>query len=199
MAPRDSRKAGPRSPPARAASGAASRLASAGLSEPTGEALIYEHDRSERRYMTTRNCPPRLTVVAAIIDEDGALPNDLRSAARLGGRSGSVAEPDLAPTTTERALALALQGGQNTGETPAAEPVIAELLMLAEEESGADDLAVALSQAFLRPAGSGRDIARDEPRSAFADLYRRLALHQLNSQVRNKAAAILARLSASFG
>lgn len=43
-------------------------------------------------------------------------------------------------------------------------------------------LATRLSQAFLLPGDSKAALAREERRSAFADLYRRLVLHQLNSR-----------------
>jgi hypothetical protein len=72
---------------------------------------------------------------------------------------------------------------------------MAELLILADEVPQADELATGLSQAFLLPDQSEPGTTRRERRSAFADLYRRVALHHLSSQVRNKAAAILALLS----
>ncbi len=78
---------------------------------------------------------------------------------------------------------------------------MAQLLMLADQVPQAGELATGLNQAFLPPddsqpvTDSQSATARHERRSAFAGLYRRFALHQLNSQVRNKAAAILARLS----
>ncbi len=145
--------------------------------------------------MTNEEEPPRLSVVAAIIDADTSGKGVLPPAARLGTQYRADAESRAAAsaTPTEQALAQVLQGGQ--GAQAQSEPVMAELLMLANQVPQADELATGLSQAFLPPDDSQRATERHQRRSAFADLYRRFALHQLNNQVRNKAAAILARLS----
>ncbi len=151
--------------------------------------------------MTSTDLPPRLAVVAAIIDDQRAAAGDgspalgsLASAARLGGGLVSKAKAASAadPTATERALAEALQAeGHASGPSDHA---IAELLLLADDVPTAGDLAAGLSRAFLLPGDSRSSLASQERRSAFADLYRKLALHQLNSQVRNKAAAVLFKL-----
>lgn len=147
----------------------------------------------------TTDCPLRLAVVAAIIDNDSRGDDDpLGSvAARLGSERRSSAEsvPVDAATPAERALAQALRGDGQRGR-PFADHTIAELLLLADDDPAADKLADGLGDALLPRAGSRPALARDERRFAFADIYRRLALHELDSQVRNKAAAILARLGA---
>ncbi len=109
--------------------------------------------------MADNDDPPRLSVVAAIVDAKTTARGALRPEARLGTRFGSAAESETAASATpsERELAKALQGGQRPDSQSA--------------------------------------IVRHERTSAFAGLYRKFALHQLNSQVRNKAAAILVRLS----
>lgn len=149
--------------------------------------------------MKDTDYPPRLAVVAAIIDgEVGQGP--LVSAARLGTEILEKAQSATATAATpaELALAQALCGnglcGNGTGDERSTDHAIAELLLLADEDPEADTLATGLSQAFLLPDDSMAALANDERRSAFADLYRRLALHQLNSQVRNKAAATLCSL-----
>ena len=143
--------------------------------------------------MTTTNDPPRLAVVAAIIDS--AADGPLTSSARLGSeiQTKVVSAAEAIPTAAERALAEALQDDDQR-DSPPADPAIAELLLLADDGPDASKLAAGLNQACSltddpRPAPS-----RDERRSAFADVYRRLALHQLNNQVRNNAAATLRKL-----
>jgi hypothetical protein len=145
--------------------------------------------------MNHTECPPRLAVVAAIIDGGAASRGPLASAARLGSEIHGKAQSATAVTATpeERALARALRdNGQRDG--PSTDHAIAELLLLADDDPEAGTLATGLSQAFLLPDDSQAALAVEERRSVFADLYRRLALHGLNSQVRNKAAAILCRL-----
>jgi hypothetical protein len=141
--------------------------------------------------MTSEEGSPRLSVVAAIIDDPDDRP--LGPAARSGSR---YREPSAASATPkERELAQALQGdGQPSGQD---EPAMAELLMLAAQIPQAEELATGLSEAYLLPDDSRLTCAREERRSAFVELYRRLALHQLSSQVRNRAAAVLARLGRS--
>jgi hypothetical protein len=145
--------------------------------------------------MMTIDCPLRLAVVAAIIDGDNAGDGPLATAARLGSENHKKAEAAAiaAATPAERALAQALQDDNQRGQ-PSVDHTIAELLLIADDGPAADELAARLSQAFLPQADSRPALARDERCSAFADVYRRLALHQLNSQVRNKAAAVLSRL-----
>lgn len=138
--------------------------------------------------------PPRLAVVAAIIDEEvGQGP--LVSAARLGTEILDKAQSATAAAATpaELALAQALCGNGKRDE-PSSDHAIAELLLIADEDPEAGVLATGLSQVFLLADNSKAALANEERRSAFADLYRRLALHQLNSQVRNKAAETLCRL-----
>src|SRR5262249_18054638 len=102
------------------------------------------------------------------------------------------------PTGTERALAEALYGCGHHDREPAArpaEPVVAELLLLADDLPESAELAAALSETFLSPDASALAPARGGGQtSVFADLYRRLALAQLNNQVRNRVAAALGRL-----
>lgn len=143
--------------------------------------------------------PPRLAVVAAIIDEEvGQGP--LVSAARLGTEILDKAQSATAAAATpaELALAQALCGNgpcaNGNRDDRSTDHAIAELLLLADEDPEAGTLATGLSQAFLLADDSKAALASEERRSAFADLYRRLALHQLNSQVRNKAAETLCRL-----
>jgi hypothetical protein len=143
--------------------------------------------------MTTEFSRPRLAVVARIMGSDDTGP--IAAAARLGHRFRTPTEvPVASATTTERELARALQGDTEQDGDPPGERAMAELLLLAGDIPEPDKLAAALSQALLLPDDSRPALARAERRSAFADLYRRLALHHLNSQVRNKAAAMLGRL-----
>lgn len=148
--------------------------------------------------MTNRDDPPRLSVVAAIMDAETSGKGTLRPEARLGTRYSTAAESQAAASATpaEQELARALQGGgQGQCDDAEGELAMAELLMLADQVPKADELATGLNQACLLSEDSQPATARRERRSAFAGLYRRFALHQLNSQVRNKAAAILALLS----
>lgn len=140
--------------------------------------------------------PPRLTVVAAIMNGESRGNGPLASAARLGCEIHDRIQSATAATATpaERALAQALQDDDQRGDWPAGQ-AIAELLILADGDGEASKLAAELSQAFLPPDEFTSALASEERRSAFADLYRELALHQLNSQVRNKAAAILFTLA----
>lgn len=145
--------------------------------------------------MKNSDCPPRLAVVAAIMDGGEVGQGPLVSAARLGSEILDKAQSATAAAATpaERALAQALRGNGKRDEH-STDHAIAELLLLADDDPEAARLATGLSQAFLLPDDSKAALAHEERRSAFADLYRRLALHQLNSQVRNKAAATLCRL-----
>lgn len=153
--------------------------------------------------MTNNDDLPRLSVVAAIMDVETSGKGSLRSEARLGTRYGKAAESQAAASATpaEQQLAQALQGGQGACADSEGEQAMAELLILADQVPQADELAAGLNQAFSlsddsQPVTDSQPTtARRERRSAFAGLYRRFALHQLNSQVRNKAAAMLARLS----
>jgi hypothetical protein len=157
--------------------------------------------------MTTQESTPRLAVVAAIIardaeggDGEGGDPEHPRSsvlAERITGPTCSTRTTNLpaSATGTERALAEALCGGRD--QEPAArskEPVLAELLLLADDLPESGELAAALSETFLSADDSEPGPERRDRTSAFADLYRRLALAQLNNQVRNKVAAALGRL-----
>jgi len=147
--------------------------------------------------MTNEGDPPRLFVLAAIIDPGTSGKGALQSAARLGTRYRRASDSRAAASATpaEKELAQVLRGGQGQGASVDGDSAMAELLILADEVSQADELATGLSQAFLLPDHSEPATTRSERRSAFADLYHRFALHQLSSQVRNKAAAILALLS----
>jgi hypothetical protein len=134
-----------------------------------------------------------LAVVASIIEEKIS-PNEsveasLISVARLGSDFLTMDEAADAgePTPSERALAQSLREEART-EGEHAGQAMAELLLLAHDHPAAGELSAALSQAFLLPDGSRPALARDGRASTFADLYRGLVLHQLNSQVRNKAA-----------
>ncbi len=157
--------------------------------------------------MTSQESTPRLAVVAAIIardaeggDGEGGDPGHPCSsvlAERITGPTCSMMAPSLPvnATGTERALAEALCGDRD--EEPAVrsrEPVLAELLLLADDLPESSELAAALSETFLPPEDSAPALARRDRTSVFADLYRRLALAQLNNQVRNKVAAALGRL-----
>jgi hypothetical protein len=164
--------------------------------------------------MTSPDGTPRLAVVAAIIasdaegnDGDGGDPEHPCAsvlAERISGPTCSTmttSQPANA-TGTERALAEALCGGGRRDQEPrdqkpaprSHEPVLAELLLLADDLPESDELATALSETFLSPDDSAPVAARPDRALAFADLYRRLALAQLNNQVRNKVAAALGRL-----
>jgi hypothetical protein len=149
--------------------------------------------------MTSKDEPPRLSVVAAIMDAETSGKGVLGPEARLGTRYSTAADSQAAAsaTPTEQELAQALQGGHGQCLDAEGELAMAELLMLADQVPQADELATGLNQAFLSSDDSQPATARRERRSAFAGLYRRFALHQLNNQVRNKAAAILALLSRS--
>lgn len=159
--------------------------------------------------MNYQESTPRLAVVAAIIatdaeggDGEGGDPEPHCSsvlAERISGPTCSTMAPTLpaSVTGTERALAEALCGGHDQGPTARSqEPVLAELLLLADALPESSKLAAALSETFLPPDDSVPAPARRDPTSVFADLYRRLALAQLNNQVRNKVAAALGRLRA---
>jgi hypothetical protein len=148
--------------------------------------------------MKSDSYPPRLAVVAAIVD--GGRPGDgpVTSAARMSSTVRDCAvHPDAdAATTQELALAEVLQWGENGGQA-AGDAAMADLLYLADDCPGADKLAAGLSQKFLRPDDSAPGVPAEDRRSAFVDLYRKLALHQLENQVRNKAAAVLRGLTGS--
>ena len=149
--------------------------------------------------MKSDNYPPRLAVVAAIVHGDSGGPGPVASAAHLGSTfGGSAALPAAdSATTDELALAQALQGCENPEQEAHGDPAMADLLYLADDCPGADKLATGLSQRFLMPADSAPGAPEEDRRSVFVDLYRRLALHQLENQVRNKAAAVLSGLSRS--
>ncbi|HEY3902466.1 MAG TPA: hypothetical protein VGM14_00990 [Streptosporangiaceae bacterium] len=157
--------------------------------------------------MTPQENTPRLAVVAAIIandadggDGEGGDPEPNCSsvlAERISGPTCSTMATTLPASVTvaERALAEALCGDRDQG--PAArsqEPVVAELLLLADALPESGKLAAALSETFLPPKDSALRLPRRDRATVFADLYRRLALAQLNNQVRNKVAAALGRL-----
>src|SRR5215472_2028085 len=144
--------------------------------------------------MPSEDRPPRLAVVAAMIEDDGG--RCVESVARLGTRFRTAAEAGAAAMATpaERALAWALQGGDDRGDELADQPVMAQLLLLAGDVGDTRELASGLNDAFVRGDGPGQAAPREDRASAFADLYRSLTLHQLNSQIRNKAAEILGRL-----
>jgi hypothetical protein len=157
--------------------------------------------------MTTQESTPRLAVVAAIIANDAdagdgeggdAEPNcSSVLAERISGPTCSTLATTLPASVTgaERALAEALCGAHD--QEPIArsqEPVVAELLLLADALPESGQLAAALSETFLPPKDSTSMLPRRDRASVFADLYRRLALAQLNNQVRNKVAAALGRL-----
>lgn len=147
--------------------------------------------------MKSDNYLPRLAVVAAIVDGDKPRCGPVTSAARMGSKPREVAGLGVdSATTQERALARALQGGDSRKQTQG-DPAMADLLYLADACPGARKLAAGLSQAFLAPGDPASGLPEQDRRSAFADLYRRLALHQLDNQVRNKAAAALRGLSRS--
>ncbi len=149
---------------------------------------------------------PRLAVVAAIIahdaegnDGEGGDPEQPCSSVlseRISGPTCSTMTPGPPANATraERELAEAICGcGQNDQGpvTREQEPVVAELLLLADDLPESDEFAAALSQTFLPPGDSASAPGRRDRTSVFADLYRRLALAQLNNQVRNKVAAAL--------
>ncbi|HET7015446.1 MAG TPA: hypothetical protein VFI65_16130 [Streptosporangiaceae bacterium] len=159
--------------------------------------------------MTTQESTPRLAVVAAIIARDAEASDGEGSdsehpcssvlAERITGPTCSTMAPSLPSSATriERALAEAICGNGDRDREPAArsqEPVVAELLLLADDLPESDELAAALSETFLPSDDSAAVLTRRDGTSAFADLYRRLALAQLNNQVRNKVAAALGRL-----
>ena len=142
--------------------------------------------------MRSTYCPPRLPVVAAMIDGEGLGHGPVVTAARMGSEIQQKAQSAAATTATptERALAQAIRGDRQS-EEQVIDQAIAELLLLVDDGPEASKLAAGLSQAFLRPDDSKAALAHDELGLAFAELYRRLVLHQLNSQVRNKAAELM--------
>ncbi len=148
--------------------------------------------------MKSDNYPPRLAVIAAIVHGDSGGPGPVTSAARMGSTFGGPAAHPAADsaTTDELALAQALQGGENS-EDAHGDPAMADLLYLADDCPEADNLATGLSQRFLLSDDSALGVPEEDSRSVFVELYRRLALHQLENQVRNKAAAALSGLSRS--
>jgi hypothetical protein len=125
--------------------------------------------------MSTRESSPRLAVVAAIIardaesgDGEGGDPEHHCSsvlAERISGPTCSTLAPTLpaSVTGTERALAEALCGDRD--QSPAArsqEPVVAELLLLADALPESRKLAAALSETFLPPGDSASAPARHD-------------------------------------
>lgn len=147
---------------------------------------------NQGRTMKSTYCPPRLPVVAAMIDGEGLGRGPVVTAARMGNEIQEKAQSAAAATATaaERALAQAICGDRQR-EEHLTDHAIAELLLLVDDGPEASKLATGLSQAFLLPDDSEAALPRDERSFAFAELYRRLVLHQLNSQVRNKAAALM--------
>jgi hypothetical protein len=149
--------------------------------------------------MNSENYPLRLAVVAAIVRGEGGGDGPITSAARMGSKVGGLAAHLVADsaTTDELALAEALQFGETSAEEAHGDSAMADLLYLADDCPGADKLATGLSQRFLLPDDSALGVPEEDRRSVFVELYRRLALHQLENQVRNKAAAALSGLSRS--
>ncbi len=158
-----------------------------------GTYLFTRWIEAKGREIRSKDHTPSLAVVAAIIDP--AADDSLTYSARLGSdlQAEAISAAEATPTAVERALAKALQDNGD-GDGPSADRAIAALLLLADDGPGASKLAAELIQAFLLSDDSGSAPARDERRSVFADLYRRLVLHQLNNQVRNNAAASLWKL-----
>lgn len=169
--------------------------------------------------MTTQDSTPRLSVVAAIIGRQAAGP-DAEGCDTNGSDSGvrdceghaatvlpvrvarlpNAMTPSLrdSATGTERALAEALRCDRDQEQAARSQdPVVAELLLLADDLPESGELAAALSETFLPPGDSTPALAQPDRTTAFADLYRRLALAQLNNQVRNRVAAALGGLRRS--
>ena len=123
----------------------------------------------------------RLGVVAALVGDDAG-PAQLET-----GLAGPAA-------SDERPLAEALRGSSGEPADQAAR-AIADLLRLADGTAAAGTLAVGLRQVFLLPDDSRHAQARDERTTAFADVYRRLALPELAGAARDRAHSLLGTLT----
>jgi hypothetical protein len=138
----------------------------------------------------------RLIVIAALVGYDAPGSRAADCWVHADGTPYSAADAELIETATasEWQLARALRGGHDETCDPDA-TALSELLRLADGTPLADVLAVGLRQVFLLPDDSWHAPAREERTSAFADLYRRLALPAIEGDLR-EAEAILCRLEA---
>lgn len=126
----------------------------------------------------------RLDVVAAIAGEE---PADGHAAIGVG-----TAHPHATPD--ERRLAHALCGGDDEGPGRPDCATLARLLRLAAAGPASAQFTRALRQAFGLPDDARHATAHDERMTAFADLYRRLALPELSADACAEAAGLLDRI-----
>lgn len=137
--------------------------------------------------------PLRLSAVAALVDLDPVASREANAWVGLEGEPFSEKEAELVVSATveEWLLAEALQGSPGTEVPVPAEEAMAGLLRLAEASPQAPVLAVGLCQKFLIPDDSWHAPARGECASAFADLYRTLALPGMATDATERAVVLL--------
>lgn len=141
--------------------------------------------------------PLRLNAVAALVDLDPMASREADTWVGLEGEPYSEHEADLVVSATvdEWLLAEALRGSPGTEVPVPKEEAIAGLLRLAAAAPRAPVLAVGLCQKFLIPDDSWHAPARSECTSAFADLYRTLALPGMAADATEQAMVLLHGLS----
>jgi hypothetical protein len=136
---------------------------------------------------------PRLSAVAALVDLDLEASRTADAWIGLEGEPCSENEAELIVTATgaERQLAEALRGPPVTEMAQADAAAIAGLLRLAADSPAAPAFATGLLQKFLIPDDSRHAPARDERATAFAELYRMLALPGMAAGAAVRAVALL--------
>jgi hypothetical protein len=114
-------------------------------------------------------------------------------AALLSGSDGHEAD---SATADEQQIAGALRGGPSAAARRGT-AAVTELLRLADGTSAStsEEFTAGLLQTFLLPDDSRHALAVDTPATAFADIYRRLALPCLPAERGQRAQAILADLA----
>ncbi len=141
--------------------------------------------------------PLRLSAVAALVDLDPVASSEADAWIGLEGEPYGENETELVTTATvdEWLLAEALKGSPDMVVPEPDEEAIAGLLRLAEASPQASALAIGLCQKFLIPDDSWHAPARAECPSAFAELYRRLALPGMAADTTEQAVLLLEGLS----
>lgn len=137
--------------------------------------------------------PLRLSAVAALVDLDPVASREASTWVGLEGEPYSENEAELVTSATveEWLLAEALRGSPGTEVPEQGEETIAGLLRLAEASPQAPVFTVGLCQKFLIPDDSWYAPARGECTSAFADLYRSLALPGMAADATERAMVLL--------
>lgn len=137
--------------------------------------------------------PLRLSAVAALVALDPVASHEANACVGLEGNPFNENEAHLVVSATaeEWLLADALRGFPGAEVPVPDEEAIAGLLRLAEGSPQAPVLAVSLCQKFLIPDDSWHAPARGECASAFADLYRTLALPGMPPNAAEQAMVLL--------